>query len=716
MKKPLIIILILISSINSYSQNFIWSNYAQGNGNIEPKGIILDNEDNIYSLLKVDGLVNIMGDELETVGNSDIVITKTDDSGQLLWYKHIIGKGTDDPKDIIISPTNEIYILGNFNDTLFFPNTEPLINTGAFDVFLAKMNTEGEFEFSKNIVYSDNSTPQFATSMELDFTNSIIIGGYFLGKAIFGGEEKLGNGYITNYFAKYNKNGDYIWSKEIYGTNNASAVYDVVSTNSAYYAAGVFTDSLLLDVDTIVSISSLIDAFVYKMNLNGIGQWVRTVKGSKSENFNKITKDSENNIYVFGYHNSLDFTIDSTDQLISQTQFIFKGGTDIFLTKYSPNGTLAWGQSYGGVSNDFGSYIISEEDHLYITGQFSDFIIFNQDTLYANSVNDRAAYVSRLNADGSYVNAESVNGSDNGQDIGRNLATNSIGEIIFGGYSLSNTLSIRDSVYTKEFPGSKSFFLTKFGCLPLSIESENTINLPCNPENKASEGAISISASGGFSELLYSINGGETFSTEGYVAVTEAGEYSVVVKDSSGCEIIGSTLNISQPEVFEITAIDSVDVSEYGADDGSITISLAGGTQPYEYVLNEGTPQALGAFTGLSAGKYKLVMQDANDCGPLETDSITIEEPPSGLKDIGIDLVRVYPNPVSDLVNLEFTRDSQEDVTVTILDAYGRIILSKVITPVNGLVNERIDMSEVESGLYFVRIGAENEVLKIIKK
>lgn len=716
MKKFLFLLLITISFINLHAQDFIWSNYSQGNGNIEPKGIVLDNQDNSYSLLKIDGTVNIFGNNLEAVGTSDIVITKIDDNGELIWLKHIIGKGFDEPTDIVISSSNEIYILGMFNDSLFFPDTDPLMTTGSFDVFLAKLNINGDFEFSRNLIYADDNSLQVALSMELDFTNSLVVGGYFLGKAIFGGEEKLSNGKSTNYFAKFNKNGDYIWSKEIYGTNNANTIYNVVSTNNGYYAAGVFKDSIMMDVDTLVSVSDALDAFIYKMNLNGIGQWVRVIKGAKTENFSRITKDDDNNIYVIGYHNSLDFAIDSTDQLVSQTQFIYKGGTDIFLAKYSPNGTLSWGQSFGGVSNDFGSYIISDQDYLYITGQFSDFIIFNEDTLNANSVNDRAAYISKVRNTGSYINAKSINGNDNGQDIGRNLVSNSIGEVIFGGYSLSNTLSIRDSVYTNEYPALKSFFLTKYGCLPLSIDSESAMDLPCNPENAISEGAISLSASGGFSDLLYSIDGGETFSPEGYFAITEAGDYQVVVKDSSGCEITGSSLTVSQPEVFEITGIDSVDVTEFAGSDGSITVSVAGGTQPYEFVMNDGTPQALGAFTDLTAGKYKIIVQDANDCGPLETDSITLEEPPSALKEIGIDVVKVYPNPASDWVNLEFSASGQEDIIITILDTYGRTILSKEIRSVNGFVNERLDLSELDNGLYFVRIGNENEVLKLIKK
>ncbi|MGC9341975.1 MAG: T9SS type A sorting domain-containing protein, partial [Bacteroidales bacterium] len=76
----------------------------------------------------------------------------------------------------------------------------------------------------------------------------------------------------------------------------------------------------------------------------------------------------------------------------------------------------------------------------------------------------------------------------------------------------------------------------------------------------------------------------------------------------------------------------------------------------------------------------------------------------------------VYPNPASDWVNLEFSASGQEDIIITILDTYGRTILSKEIRSVNGFVNERLDLSELDNGLYFVRIGNENEVLKLIKK
>ena len=215
--------------------------------------------------------------------------------------------------------------------------------------------------------------------------------------------------------------------------------------------------------------------------------------------------------------------------------------------------------------------------------------------------------------------------------------------------------------------------------------------------------------------MLYSIDGGESFSEDGNFVITEPGDYNIVVKDSAGCKIAGSTLTITQPDSLKITAIDSVDVTFNGGDNGLISITVAGGTQPYEFILNEGTPQGSGEFPGLTAGRYEVTVQDANNCGPVVTDSITIEEPPVGLSDLGVERVRFYPNPVVDQLNLEFTTSQTRKVQVSIMDASGKLILSKKYRPVNGLVKETMDISALPGGIYFLRIGEDGEVMKLVK-
>lgn len=65
--------------------------------------------------------------------------------------------------------------------------------------------------------------------------------------------------------------------------------------------------------------------------------------------------------------------------------------------------------------------------------------------------------------------------------------------------------------------------------------------------------------------------------------------------------------------LFNINA-SSIDVTcEYG-NDGSITANPGGGSPPYMYSLNGGSPQSSNTFTNLNEGVYTLVVSDATPC------------------------------------------------------------------------------------------------------
>lgn len=55
---------------------------------------------------------------------------------------------------------------------------------------------------------------------------------------------------------------------------------------------------------------------------------------------------------------------------------------------------------------------------------------------------------------------------------------------------------------------------------------------------------------------------------------------------------------------------------------GSITVTVSGGTAPYSYALNNGTPQVSPDFTALPAGAYSVIVSDATGC--VDSVNVTI--------------------------------------------------------------------------------------------
>ena len=135
-----------------------------------------------------------------------------------------------------------------------------------------------------------------------------------------------------------------------------------------------------------------------------------------------------------------------------------------------------------------------------------------------------------------------------------------------------------------------------------------------------STGSCHLTVSGGTLPYSFLWNNG---------AVTEdidnlaSGNYSVTVTDSKGCTVVINA-SLSQPSSAVMGSITSKsDVTVYGGNDGSVTISGSGGTSPYEYSLNSGAFQASGTFSSVSAGIHTLTVRDAGMCTYNVTVTIT---------------------------------------------------------------------------------------------
>lgn len=151
---------------------------------------------------------------------------------------------------------------------------------------------------------------------------------------------------------------------------------------------------------------------------------------------------------------------------------------------------------------------------------------------------------------------------------------------------------------------------------PVAITASITSNSPlCN----GGTGDATVSSSGGTGPHTYSWSSGGTGATETNLA---AGTYTVTVTDSLGCTAIDS-VTITEPTALTASSNTTVDPSTCGGNDGSIDITVSGGTAAYTYLWsNSNTNEDL---TGLTAGMYSATVTDANFC--TTTFSVTLNDP-----------------------------------------------------------------------------------------
>ncbi|MEM1320303.1 MAG: T9SS type A sorting domain-containing protein [Bacteroidota bacterium] len=102
-----------------------------------------------------------------------------------------------------------------------------------------------------------------------------------------------------------------------------------------------------------------------------------------------------------------------------------------------------------------------------------------------------------------------------------------------------------------------------------------------------------------------------------------ADSYSVTVSDNAGLSNT-ATFIVTNPAPIEINA-SIQNISCFGANDGSTTLSVSGGSPPYLFSWNDLPMANTATRNNLSGGPYTAVVTDANGC--TATQSVFIAEP-----------------------------------------------------------------------------------------
>ena len=69
-------------------------------------------------------------------------------------------------------------------------------------------------------------------------------------------------------------------------------------------------------------------------------------------------------------------------------------------------------------------------------------------------------------------------------------------------------------------------------------------------------------------------------------------------------------------------------------------------------------------------------------------------------------LQKIYPNPASTIITIQFNYGLQNDISLELFNVYGQKVkgIHEGISPGNGL-DRTIDISNLSAGIYFVKIG-----------
>lgn len=153
-----------------------------------------------------------------------------------------------------------------------------------------------------------------------------------------------------------------------------------------------------------------------------------------------------------------------------------------------------------------------------------------------------------------------------------------------------------------------------------TLSVDGTTNLLCNGDL---DGSLDLTASGGSGALSYAWDDSNSSTTEDLSGLS-AGTYTVIVTDASNCSA-SIAFTINEPTAI-VEAGSSINVSCGGAADGSVDVTVTGGTAPYTYEWSNGatTPN----LPNLSGDTYFVTITDANGCTLVSAEYEVLENAP----------------------------------------------------------------------------------------
>ena len=133
-------------------------------------------------------------------------------------------------------------------------------------------------------------------------------------------------------------------------------------------------------------------------------------------------------------------------------------------------------------------------------------------------------------------------------------------------------------------------------------------NTTCNGD---SDGEISGTTAGGTPPYTYVWTNGAT-AIEDPTGLSP-NTYTLTLTDDNGCIITNDT-TITDPDPITITMDLITDASCNGGNDGSVDVTVAGGTGPYTYLWDDAGASTSEDLSGVIAGSYKLTVTDVSLC------------------------------------------------------------------------------------------------------
>ncbi len=317
------------------SGTHLWSKRFGGGSEETVQGVAVDYAGNVYLAGYTEGSIDFGGGPLTTAGGRDVFLAKLDRNGGYLRAALFGDASHQQANALALDSNGNPVIVGMFSSSVTF-GVDPLTSAGGWDVFVAKFDSDGNHVWSKGF---GNGVSQYATAVGIDRSGGVIVAGYFEGSIDFGGGALTSAGGEDIYVAKFDKDGNHLWSKRFGDGSTQQQAWGVaVDASENVIVTGSFTGTVGFGGGSFAANGNG-DIFVAKFDGSGNHLWSKEFGDDAGQAAWGVAVDAAGNVLLAGAFNG---TVN------------FGGGTlatstvnDVFLAKLGPDGAHIWSSRFG---------------------------------------------------------------------------------------------------------------------------------------------------------------------------------------------------------------------------------------------------------------------------------------------------------------------------------------------------------------------------------
>ncbi|MBK9423878.1 MAG: T9SS type A sorting domain-containing protein [Bacteroidetes bacterium] len=346
--------------------------------------------------------------------------------------------------------SNSIILTGVFVTSCTFDTITLTTNTDDIQCFIAKIDLNGNCVWAKSFGSIEDDSGSLNT---IDSNGNIYVSGSVRPPyGVFDSDTIPYGGFL----AKYNSNGDLVWSKSLFNGvllgNPSGAIHSLkYFNNELYIYAASFEDTLTIDT-IVIQNSNYYGKLIAKADTSGSIIWVKSFGGpNPTGGYKELAIDNFGNLYLTGEFNNSYATFNNNNDTIFSN-----GISEAYIAKFDQSGNFLWFNQTSASGFAHSTSCFSDGDgNIYLTGSFNGTALFGTFSISSNTSEDM--FLVRYNAIGDCLGVRHV-----GEGIGYHVLSDANGSAYVTG-RFKNTANF-DS-YSITSNGNYDTFISKVDAL-----------------------------------------------------------------------------------------------------------------------------------------------------------------------------------------------------------------------------------------------------------